>query len=100
MKFCQKCGKQIMDEAVICTNCGCSVSQITVPEEDNVSVGLCILAFLIPMFGVIYWPVKHKETPKRARACGITAIISWVLGIIMSIIFSAAVSSVMFAELL
>ena len=26
MKFCQKCGKEIMDEAVICPGCGCSVS--------------------------------------------------------------------------
>ena len=25
MKFCQKCGKQIMDEAVICPGCGCQV---------------------------------------------------------------------------
>lgn len=25
MKFCQKCGKEIMDEAVICVGCGCSV---------------------------------------------------------------------------
>lgn len=25
MKYCQKCGKEIMDEAVICISCGCSV---------------------------------------------------------------------------
>ena len=25
MKFCQKCGKEIMDEAVICPGCGCEV---------------------------------------------------------------------------
>ena len=27
MKFCQKCGKEIMDEAVICPNCGCAVKK-------------------------------------------------------------------------
>lgn len=27
MKFCQKCGKELMDEAVICVGCGCPVSQ-------------------------------------------------------------------------
>lgn len=25
MKYCQKCGKEIVDEAVVCTGCGCSV---------------------------------------------------------------------------
>ena len=27
MRFCSKCGKEIMDEAVICPGCGCSVAQ-------------------------------------------------------------------------
>ena len=31
MKFCQKCGKEIMEEAKICPNCGCSVE----PEEEK-----------------------------------------------------------------
>ena len=26
MKYCQKCGKQLVDEAVVCTGCGCSVA--------------------------------------------------------------------------
>ncbi len=25
MKFCSKCGKELMDEAVVCPNCGCAV---------------------------------------------------------------------------
>ena len=25
MKFCVKCGKELLDEAIICTNCGCLV---------------------------------------------------------------------------
>ncbi len=27
MKYCEKCGKEIMDEAVVCPNCGCAVEQ-------------------------------------------------------------------------
>ena len=82
MKFCSKCGKEIMDEAIVCPNCGCAVVAPTTPQEvsnDQVSIGLCILAALIPLFGIIYWPVNHKKTPKKARACGITAIVSWVV---------------------
>ena len=82
MKFCSKCGKEIMDEAIVCPNCGCAVVNPAVPQQlsnDQVSIGLCVLAALIPLFGVIYWPVKHKETPKKAQACGITGIVAWVI---------------------
>ena len=34
MKFCSKCGKEIMDEAVICPGCGCSVVQEKREEKD------------------------------------------------------------------
>ncbi len=27
MKYCQKCGKEMLEEAVVCTNCGCSVAE-------------------------------------------------------------------------
>ena len=83
MKFCQHCGKEIMDEAVICPGCGCSVqttNNTQVEEVDqSVSAGLVVLSVLIPLFGIIYWPVKAKTRPNCAKACGIAAIISWVL---------------------
>ncbi|MBR7122810.1 MAG: zinc ribbon domain-containing protein [Oscillospiraceae bacterium] len=83
MKFCQHCGKEIVDEAVICPGCGCSVQTTNnnqVAEVDeSVSAGLVILAILIPLFGIIYWPVKAKTRPKCAQACGIAAIIAWVV---------------------
>ena len=105
MKFCSKCGKEIADEAIICTGCGCAVDNAPQPIQaqyqghaqpavDEVSVGLCILAFFIPLFGVIYWPLKHKETPKKAKACGITAIISWGVGILFSILWSVLFGSI------
>ena len=86
MKFCQHCGKQLLDEAIVCTGCGCSVqakNNTQVAEVDmSVSAGLVILAVLIPLFGIIYWPVKAKIRPKCAQACGIAAIISWVVSFI------------------
>lgn len=93
MKYCTVCGNQIVDEAVICPSCGCAVNTPrntqftqTVNQPDEVSVGLCILSFFIPLFGIIYWAVKYKETPKRAKACGITGLISWGVSILVSII--------------
>ena len=110
MKFCSKCGKELLDEAVVCTGCGCAVTNApqpaqqvyqenTKPVADEVSVGLCILAFFIPLFGIIYWPIKHKETPKKAKACGITGIVSWGVSILFSILWSVAFSAI-FADLM
>ena len=88
MKYCSKCGNQLFDEAVICPACGCPAGDAPFSEapqqntEDKVSVGLCILAALIPLFGFIYWPVRYRFTPKKAKACGITAIVSWVVSFV------------------
>ncbi len=83
-----------MDEAVICPGCGCSVEVKKASQEtevdDSVSVGLVVLAVLIPLFGIIYWPVKAKTRPKCAQACGIAAIISWVV----SFLFLMATSGI------
>ncbi len=90
MKFCSNCGNQIDDNAVICVKCGCAVQQQPQQPmqgyvEDKVSVGLVILAILIPLFGMIYWPVKHRECPNRARACGIAGIVAWVIYLVISL---------------
>lgn len=92
MKFCTKCGKEIFDEAVVCPNCGCAVgNSVSVRgENDQVSIGLCVLAALIPLFGIIYWPLKYKETPKKAKACGVTAIISWAVSFVIGFIIGFA----------
>ena len=35
MKYCQKCGKELFDEAVICPGCGCQVSGAIMPVEKE-----------------------------------------------------------------
>ena len=90
--YCMNCGKQIDENDSFCPNCGYTINNMWVAPkiQDKVSVGLVILAVLIPLFGFIYWPIKHRETPKRARACGIAAIISFALSIVFSSIFISA----------
>ena len=91
MKYCTKCGKELVDEAVICPVCGCACSPDFYnahKEADQVSIGLCILAFFIPIFGLIFWAIKRQETPKNANAIGLTALISWGINFISTIIMS------------
>lgn len=35
MKICSHCGKEIMDEAVICVNCGCAVAGKQAANKQN-----------------------------------------------------------------
>ena len=88
MKFCSKCGNELADEAVICPACGCAVESAAAPvaAEDKTSVGLCVLSFLIPLFGIIYWAVKHKEVPKKSKACLIAGIAGWAFGFAFSFV--------------
>ena len=85
--YCSKCGKEIMDEAVICPGCGCAVQGKQIPQNTNVdetiSGGLVLLSILIPLFGIIYWPVKAKERPKCAKVCGIAGIVSWAISFVL-----------------
>ncbi len=90
MKFCQKCGKEIMDQAVVCPACGCAVqsSQVSVQsdKDDKANIGLIILSVLIPIVGVILWPVMNGKSPKAARVYGLTGIISWVVYFLLMIV--------------
>lgn len=84
MKYCQTCGAEVNENAVVCVKCGCAVNNTNKPEiDESVSVGLVILAVLIPLFGIVYWPVKASTRPNCAKACGIASIISWVLGFLL-----------------
>ena len=66
MKFCQKCGKEIMDEAVICPNCGCAVENAapaqaakgaTVSYDDAVKGAMStnIISAVLLVLAIILW---------------------------------------------
>ena len=76
---CARCGKRVSKWAVTCPRCGCDV-------VDKVNWGYCLLAFLIPLFGWIYWPVKAKKAPKKAKACGIAAILGFIFNLVIEIL--------------
>ena len=52
MRFCQKCGKEIMDEAVICPGCGCDVS-IEKKVENGGRDGLAVASKIFLILGCI-----------------------------------------------
>jgi len=83
MKFCSKCGKEILEDAVICPHCGCAVGKMPRGMIDKINPAWCILSVLFPLFGIFYWGFRYDTTPKRARACAIAALISVIVSIVI-----------------
>lgn len=100
MKFCEKCGKEIMDEAVICPNCGCAVKEETktatvveVPKQAKTASVLGILSILLlaPLgIPAIILANKSKaqtggvmcKQAKTGFVCGIIGLCFWGVSLI------------------
>lgn len=86
MKYCQQCGSQLVDQAVVCPNCGCTVQEPINQQEDKPSTDLNILAFLFPLVGLILYLCFQKTTPVRAKAIGKWALDGFAVGAALSIL--------------
>lgn len=86
--FCQRCGQQLKDGQVSCPLCGWesgfnntfAVSQ-TDPNDKN-NTGLNVLAFIIPLFGLIYYLCNRNDHPIEAKGVGkwgLIGFISWIV---------------------
>lgn len=86
MKYCSHCGKEIMDAAIICPNCGCSVSDRNF-KKDTPSAGLNVLSFFIPLVGLILYIIYHNDSPNKAKGIAVWALIGFVFSIILVILY-------------
>ena len=97
MAFCNNYGAQIDDRAVVCPKCGVPQND-TPPVVDNGGFGWGLLGCCVPIAGLILFLIWKDTKPKTAKAAGIGAIVSVVLGVlyyvlIMVIGVGAALSS-------
>lgn len=89
MKYCSKCGKEIMDEAVICPACGCPQKEMTAASsQDASSFGWGLLGFCIPVAGLILYLVWKDGTPLKAMSAGKGALIGFIAAIVLYIIYA------------
>ena len=91
--FCTKCGHEIVDEAVVCTKCGCAVNGAhciskAVTDEDTPNGLLNILGFLIPLAGLIMFCVMHSTSPRKANQIGIFSLFGFIINFILIIFMS------------
>ncbi|MBO5745064.1 MAG: zinc-ribbon domain-containing protein [Clostridia bacterium] len=99
MKFCQHCGAQIDEKAVICIHCGRALEapKNQPAAEDSSSIGFAILAFLFPIVGFILYAVNSSTHPKKAKSALKGAIVGLVLGFVGTIIYYVAYFILMFS---
>lgn len=96
MKYCEHCGRELMDNAVICPGCGCALSTM---EEDKPNVGLNVLSVFIPIVGLVLYCVWNSKTPKKAKSVGLCALISFIVGVVFWIVFYAIIIGVATAQM-
>ena len=83
MKFCTKCGNELIDEAVVCTKCGCLVEKVQQKNNSESglktaakifmilgTIGLGISCFLIPLAWCIPMTVVYFSKIKKGEPVG------------------------------
>ena len=85
MKYCQHCGAQVQEQAVVCVNCGCALTPIN-QESDVASPGLNVLSFFFPLVGLILYIAYQEKTPVKAKAIGNWAAIGFVTALCLTML--------------
>ncbi len=86
MKHCSKCGKELMDEAVICPGCGCPQEGFQQKQTKDSSNPLWfVISFLYWFVGLILFAVWKEVAPKKAKLCLAGALTALIVSIIIII---------------
>lgn len=112
MRFCKKCGKELVEGAVFCPECGAAVEaqaaeSVVEPAAEPVapvapqntfekpqtpadgkSFGFAFLGFCIPLVGLILWLVWKDSTPLKAKSCGKGALVGVIVSVVFYIIYA------------
>ncbi|MBQ3017709.1 MAG: zinc ribbon domain-containing protein [Clostridia bacterium] len=90
--ICLNCGKENLDEAIICPKCGCATGTKEIPKDKPSKMFMAmslILSLFVPygaFFGFILWGAKRELQPVSAKAYGLCAIIPWFIKWIQRIV--------------
>jgi uncharacterized membrane protein YvbJ len=92
--YCTNCGKEIHDDAVICTACGVPTKNYNkIKEEPDDSMG-CLMGgacFLIPFMGLMLYLFWKESKPNSSRFVAIWALIGFIVELVILIGFMIAV---------
>ena len=95
MKYCSKCGNELLDEAVICPKCGCSTGYRSNADLKNIAkifmiiatvmsgVWILPLAWCLPMTLYYYKKVENHEPVSIGFKICTLLFVSTVSGVLM-----------------
>jgi uncharacterized membrane protein YvbJ len=100
--YCNNCGKEIDNKAVICIHCGVSTNnQVVMTTSANDGDLGCLLGgicFMMPIVGLILYLVWNPTMPRKAKSAGKMALISTIIGVVIYIIYFAVIAAVVASE--
>ncbi len=88
MKYCPKCGAELVDAAQVCYTCGCSQPPASI-TNDAKSFGFALLGFFIPVAGLVLYLVWKDTMPRKAKSAGKGALTSVILTVIFYLLIMA-----------
>lgn len=87
---CDRCGLDIQQGMNNCPHCGNLINYYDSnlsSEREKVNVLLVILSFFFPIVGLIFFFVFLGNAPKTAKTCGLVALITVVVEILVTVLF-------------
>lgn len=101
--FCQRCGQPLKEGQAFCSLCGYEsgfnknilIAPQTDPDDQN-NKGLNVIAFVLPIFGLIYYLCNRKEKPIEAHGVGKWGLIGFISWIVFYIVFFVVIFAIVF----
>ncbi|MCB5223800.1 MAG: zinc ribbon domain-containing protein [Candidatus Cloacimonadaceae bacterium] len=87
--YCNNCGKQIDDNAVVCVHCGVPTQSGSAPIQSDEKLGCFMsgLCFLIPVVGLVLYLVWKDSAPVKAKEAGKWALIGFIVWFVFNLIY-------------
>ena len=80
MKYCRQCGKELLDEAVVCPKCGCSTGyKVAVSDDIDTTPRFC--EGEVTMVHCVHCGAEVKDTANVCPECGCLAQVATVQGV-------------------
>ena len=95
--FCEKCGKEVHDEAVVCVHCGCSLRASLEKDINNekLDTSVQIISFCFPIVGGILYFVHQNSAPQKSKDACHAALWGFGIGLVLNIVFGAMAGGMM-----
>ena len=90
MKYCSKCGAELLDEAVICPSCGCSTEEKK-PRNKKLLVAALVFMIITCVAQVLNIMMNYGEESEIFLIALSTGIVSLLIAIPMTIALGAKI---------